>query len=96
MHRNGGLPIPTKSVVEVLYVWFDRMRIVYDILWLWKLVEFIFLSISADFQILLVVDANKHMIKGKLTKELISLGLAEAYIHKFNKSGPASYFRGVH
>ena len=44
---------------------------------------------------ILTVDANEHVVKGKLAKQLKNLGLVEAFCTKFNlEGGPASYFIG--
>ena len=46
---------------------------------------------------ILAVDANEHVLKGKLARQLNNLGIVEAFCTKFNpEGGPASHFRGRH
>ena len=51
---------------------------------------------SLGLEVILSIDANDNMIKGKLVLQLHKLGLVEAYDTKFKSAGPASYFRGRH
>ena len=44
---------------------------------------------------ILTVDANEHLIEGKLARQLKNLGMVKAFWTKFNpEGGPTSYFRG--
>ena len=46
---------------------------------------------------ILTVDTNEHVVKGKLARKLRNLGMAETFCTKFNPlGGCASYFRGRH
>ena len=66
-------------------------------LFILHLTQFIADSISLGLEVILTVDANEHVVKGKLAKQLNNLGLVEAFCTKFNpEGGPASYFRGRH
>ena len=60
------------------------------------LVQFIATSINSGSKVILTVDANEHIAKGKLTNELLKLGLVEGYCNKFQTKGLASHFRGLH
>ena len=54
-------------------------------------------SISLGLEVILTIDANEHVVKGKIAKQLKNLGLVEAFCAKFNpRGGPASCFRGRH
>ena len=54
-------------------------------------------SRSSGLEVILMVDANEHVVKGKLAKQKKNLGLVEVFCTKFNlEGGPASYFRGRH
>ena len=59
--------------------------------------QFLSSSLAAGFDIILTVDRNEHMVKGKLAQRLKALGLKEAYCEKFDlHGGPASFSRGQH
>ena len=54
-------------------------------------------SISLGLEVILTVNANKHVVKGKLARHLRSLSTKEAYCKNFNpEGGPASCFSGKH
>ena len=51
----------------------------------------------SGLEVILTVDANEHVVEGKLTRQLKNLGIVEAFCTKFNpEGGPASCFRGRH
>ena len=59
--------------------------------------QFIAESISLDLEVILTKDANEHVVKGNLARQLNNLGLVGAFYTKFNlEGGPASYFRDRH
>ena len=68
----------------------------------WKLfilylTQFIEESICLGLEVILTVDANEYVVKGKIARKLKNLGLVEAFCTKINpEGGPASYFRGRH
>ena len=47
-------------------------------------------------EVILTVNANNHVVKVKLTKQLQNLGLVEAYFNDFKHTCPASCFRDRH
>ena len=51
-------------------------------------------SAARNIEIALAADANEIRLAGKLAKAITCIGLAEACRHTFQKSDPASYFRG--
>ena len=59
--------------------------------------QFIAESISLELEVVLTVDANEHVVRGKFARQLRILGIKEAYCTKFNpEGGPASHLRGKH
>ena len=61
------------------------------------LTQFISNSMAVGLEVILTIDSNEHLVKGRLAKQLQHLGLAEAYCTKFDSDGgPASFFRGKH
>ena len=53
------------------------------------------MSAAKGFEIAPSLHANEHMIKGKLAKSFMEIGLVEAYVHKFKNLGLASCFIGI-
>ena len=48
-------------------------------------------SISLGLDVILTIDANEHVVEGKLAKQLKNLGIIEAFCTEFNPEGvPAS------
>ena len=44
-------------------------------------------SMLSGFEVILTVDANEHVVKGKLSRQLKNLGMVEAVCTKFNPEG---------
>ena len=66
-------------------------------LFILHLPQLVFDSISSGLEVILTVDVNEHVAKGKLAQQLNALGLREAYCTKFNsEGGPAQCFRCRH
>lgn len=59
--------------------------------------KFISEYISSGFEVILTVDSNEHIVKGKLAQQLRLIGLKEAYCAKSNSDGsPTLHFRDRH
>ena len=58
------------------------------------LIQFIRNAINKGNQVTLAVDINEHVTDGKLPAELKKVGMVEAFMKKFNSSGPASHVKG--
>ena len=65
-------------------------------LFVMQLVQYITDYIESGLEVILTVDKNEQMVKGKFDRELQNLGLVEAFRNKFKSTGPVSYFRGQH
>ena len=58
------------------------------------LINFIRGVLEDHNKVILAADINEHVTTGNLSTELKRLGLAEAYVRKFNSPAPASHTTG--
>ena len=56
-------------------------------LFILHLTQFIAESISLRLEVILTLDENDHVVKGKLSRQLKNLGLVEVFCTKFNPEG---------
>ena len=48
-------------------------------LFIFHLTQFIAQSISSVLEVILTVDANEHVVKGKLSRHIRNLGMSEVF-----------------
>ena len=60
------------------------------------LAQFITESIESGIEVILTVDSNEHVVKGKLSCQIHNVGIVEAYSNNFKSAGLASCFRSTH